>query len=261
MTGPTETHRTDAGAVDGIPPGTRAMIFAAGLGTRLKPFTESHPKALAPVNGKPLLQRNIEYLLRYGVRDIIVNVHHFADQVVSFLERNDGFGASIEVSHEEPAPLETGGGLVKASWFLEQAAGPFLVMNADILTDLDLTAIYRDHLTHRPIATLAVTRRRSSRVLLFDDRMVLSGWQNLSSGERRISREGEAPLHPFAFTCVHVIEPAMLAQIRQQGVFSIIETYLDLARSTEIRGFDHDGDRVVDVGRPESILEAERLFP
>lgn len=251
----------DRSSGDGIPPGTRAMIFAAGLGTRLKPFTLSHPKALAPVNGKPLLQRNIEYLLRYGIRDIIVNVHHFADQIVAFLEQNDGFGAHIEVSLEQPVPLETGGGLMQAAWYLGQDAGPFLVMNADILTDLDLTAIYRDHLAHRPMATLAVTRRQSSRVLLFDDRMVLSGWQNLNSGERRISREGVEPLHPFAFTCVHVIEPAMLGMVGQQGVFSIIETYLDLARRLEIRGFDHHGDRVVDVGRPESIQEAERLFP
>jgi len=248
-------------AGDGIPHGTRAMIFAAGLGTRLKPFTDSHPKALAPVNGKPLLQRNIEYLLSYGIRDIIVNVHHFADQIIAFLEANDRFGAHIEVSMEQPVPLETGGGLMHAAWFFEGQPGPFLVMNADILTDLDLTALYRHHLSHRPTATLAVTRRKSSRVLLFDDRMVLSGWQNLSSGERRISREGVEPLHPFAFTCVHVIEPAMLPMVRQQGVFSIIETYLDLARNHDIRGFDHDGDRVVDVGRPDSVLEAERLFP
>jgi MurNAc alpha-1-phosphate uridylyltransferase len=236
------------------------MVFAAGLGTRLKPFTNSHPKALAPVNGKPLLQRNIEYLLRHGIRDIIVNVHHFADQIIAFLEANDRFGAHIEVSMEQPVPLETGGGLMHAAWFFEGQPGPFFVMNADILTDLDLTALYRHHLSHRPKATLAVTRRKSSRVLLFDDQMVLSGWQNLSSGERRISREGVAPLHPFAFTCVHIIETDMLPLVRQQGVFSIIETYLDLARSHDIRGYDHDGDRVVDVGRPESVHEAERFF-
>lgn len=251
-------ERTPGG---GIPPGTRAMVFAAGLGTRLKPFTDSHPKALAPVNGKPLLQRNIEYLMRHGVRDIIINVHHFADQIVDFLDANGRFGAQIAISTEQPFPLETGGGLLQAAWFFEGQPGPFLVMNADILTDLDLHALYGDHLAHRPSATLAVTRRTSSRVLLFDDRMRLSGWQNLSSGERRITRDDADTLHPFAFSGVHVIEPVLLREVRQQGVFSIIDAYLDLSRRLAIRGYAHDGDRVVDVGRPESVRDAERLFP
>lgn len=245
----------------GIPPGTRAMVFAAGLGTRLKPFTDSHPKALAPVNGKPLLQRNIEYLLRHGVRDIVVNVHHFSDQIVDFLARHDSFGAHIEISEEQPAPLETGGGLLQASGFFEAHGGPFLVMNADILTDLDLTAMYLEHRRHRPLATLAVTRRHSSRVLLFDGGMRLSGWQNLSTGDLRIVRGDAGPLQPFAFTGVHVLEPALLRSVHRTGAFSIIDAYLDLAGGHVIRGYDHDGDRVVDVGRPSSVLEAERLFP
>jgi NDP-sugar pyrophosphorylase family protein len=248
-------------AAGGIPAGTRAMVFAAGLGTRLKPFTDSHPKALAPVNGKPLLQRNIEYLLRHGVRDIVVNVHHFADQIVDFLEHHHNFGIHLAISEEQPAPLETGGGLLRASAFLEAHDGPFVVMNADILTDLDLTALYLDHVRHRPLATLAVTRRQSSRVLLFDGGMRLSGWQHLSTGDVRIVRADAGPLQPFAFTGVHVIEPALLRCVGRTGAFSIIDAYLDLADGHVIRGYDHDGDRVVDVGRPASVLEAERLFP
>ncbi len=129
-----------------IPKGTKAMIFAAGLGTRLKPFTDKHPKALAPVNGKPLLQRNIEYFAAAGIRDIIINVHHFADQVINFLHVNNNFGCNIVISHEIEEPLETGGGLKKAAWFFEASDLPFFVMNADILTNLDLEQFYAYHL-------------------------------------------------------------------------------------------------------------------
>jgi CTP:molybdopterin cytidylyltransferase MocA len=142
------------------PAGMKAMIFAAGLGTRLKPFTDHHPKALAPVNGKPLLQRNIEYFAAFGIRDFIVNVHHFADQVIRFLEENGNFGYRIAISHEVDQPLETGGGLKFASWFFEKEEQPFLVMNADILTNLDLGRMLADHRVHRPLATLAITEGR-----------------------------------------------------------------------------------------------------
>lgn len=260
MTGSAEPSDARPPLRTGLPAGTRAMLFAAGLGTRLKPFTDHHPKALAPVNGKPLLQRNVEYLLQAGIRDIIVNVHHFAEQIADFLQAHAGFGARITLSEEQPVPLETGGGLLKAAWFFEEAGGPFVVMNADILTDLNLSAMYLSHQAHRPMATLAVTRRKSSRVLLFDAEMRLSGWQHLSSGETRIARLEASALQPFAFSGVHIIEPALLRLIRQTGIFSIIDSYLDLASEQEIRGYLHEGDKVVDVGRPASILEAEQWF-
>ena len=241
--------------------GVRGMIFAAGLGTRLKPFTDRHPKALAPVNGKPLLQRNIEYFKSYGIREIVVNTHHFADQIEDFLNLNGNFDCRITLSHERGEPLETGGGLLHAAPHLSDSELPFLVMNADILTNLDLAAIYSHHRERKPLVTLAVTRRKSSRNLLFDKRMVLSGWANDSTGERRIVRDpGDKPLEPFAFTCVHVVEPAIFPLIRQTGKFSIIDTYLDLAAEHRIEGYLHEHDCVVDVGRPESILEAERFF-
>ena len=240
--------------------GVRAMIFAAGLGTRLRPFTDHHPKALAVVNGKPLLQRNIEYLKQTGIRDIMVNVHHFADQIVDFIRAHEGFGCDVHISHEADIPLETGGGLMKAAGYFEMQASHFVVMNADILTNLDLPALYKAHLAHQPLATLAVTSRSSSRCLLFDDHMQLTGWRNRKTGAEKIARIQTSDPTALAFSAVHVIDPQMLRMVRQSGVFSIIDTYLDLAADHEIRGFRHDGDIIIDVGKPESIAEAERFF-
>jgi len=242
-----------------LPLGTKAMIFAAGLGTRLKPFTEKHPKALAPVNGKPLLQRNIEYLKSFGIRDIIVNVHHFADQIIRFLEKNKNFGINITVSLEEGEPLETGGGLKKADWFFADCKDPFIVMNADILTDLDIVKMFLFHKKKKGLVTLAVTQRNTSRNFLFDDENLLVGWQNNKTGELRMARNSLIT-YPGAFTCVHVIDPKMPGLINQTGRFSIIDTYLDLAETNDIYVYDHTGDVVVDVGKPESIHRAEEFF-
>lgn len=235
------------------------MIFAAGLGTRLKPFTDQHPKALALVNQKPLLQRNIEYLRAAGIRDIIVNVHHFADQIISFLAQQEYFGCNISISHEVEQPLETGGGLKKASWFFEGSSLPFVVMNADILTNMDLAKMYQFHLEKKSLATLAVTSRQTSRNFLFDAEHRLIGWKNNNTGEQKISREKDI-IYTGAFTCVHIIEAVLPGMIRQEGKFSIIDTYLDLAKTQDIYGYDHTGDVVVDVGKPESILKAEEFF-
>jgi N-acetyl-alpha-D-muramate 1-phosphate uridylyltransferase len=242
-----------------VPHGTKAMIFAAGLGTRLKPFTDKHPKALAPVNGKPLLQRNIEYLKQFGIKDIIVNVHHFADQIITFIEQNKQFGINISISHEVEEPLETGGGLKKAGWFFEDSKHPFVVCNADILTDLDLPKMYAYHQKKKGLATLAVTHRKTSRNFLFNDDNLLVGWENNKTGEHRISR-ASIVTYPGAFTTVHVIEPRMIPLIPQTGKFSIIDTYLELAKTNDIYVYDHTGDVVVDVGKPEQIQKAELYF-
>jgi N-acetyl-alpha-D-muramate 1-phosphate uridylyltransferase len=251
------SHTSPSQPLDGI----RAMIFAAGLGTRLRPFTDHHPKALAVVNGKPLLQRNIEYLRQAGIRDIMVNVHHFADQIEDFIRGHEGFGCDIRISHEPDAPLETGGGLMKAAWYFEEQSRPFVVMNADILTNLDLPSFYRAHEERKPLATLAVTGRPSSRCLLFDNHMQLTGWRNNKTGEEKIAIISETEPQALAFSAFHVIDPGMLKMVRQTGRFSIIDTYLDLARDNRILGFRHDGDLLIDVGKPESIAEAERFFP
>jgi MurNAc alpha-1-phosphate uridylyltransferase len=152
----------------------KAMIFAAGLGSRLKPWTDHHPKALAVVNGKSLLQRNVEYLQKHNISEVIVNVHHFADQVVDTIKKNNGWGSEVTISDETDEVLETGGGLKKAAWYFENTTD-FAVMNADILTDMDLSAMIAQHRQLLPLATLAVSHRDTSRYFLFDEQNILSG--------------------------------------------------------------------------------------
>ena len=235
----------------------KAMIFAAGLGTRFKPWTDQHPKALAMVNGKSLLQRNIEYLQGYGITDIIVNVHHFAEQIIETIRFNKGWGSNITISDETKEVLETGGGLKKASWFFK--TDPFLVINADILTDLDLDAMINYHQQHQPIATLAITQRNSSRYFLFNQSSELCGWLNTKTGEKKIASQDQ-PLSQKAFSGIHIIDPNIFSLIKQEGKFSIVDTYLDIAKIKSIKGFDHSGSKFVDVGRVESVAEAEKLF-
>lgn len=234
----------------------QAMIFAAGLGTRLKPFTDHHPKALAMVNGKTLLQRNIEYLQSFGIKEVIVNVHHFADQIIQTIEQHHGWGSHIVISDETDAVLETGGGLQKAAWFLKE---DFVVMNADILTDLNLEAMIQQHLKHQPLATLAVSDRNSSRHFLFNAQQQLCGWENVQTGEQKIIR-AEKALQPKSFSGIHVIHQQIFSLMQQQGKFSMVEVYLSLCKNQRIEYFDHSHSKFVDVGKPESIVIAERLF-
>jgi MurNAc alpha-1-phosphate uridylyltransferase len=238
---------------------TRAMILAAGLGTRFKPWTDRHPKALAPINGKSLLQRNIEYLRQYGIGEVVVNVHHFASQIIEALTANNGWGCRFLISDETAEVLETGGGLKKARPFLEGA--PFVLMNVDILTDMDLSALIADHFRHRPLATLAVTDRSTSRYFLFDDRGELCGWRNATTGQERMARPTITDPVQKAFSGIHVIEPAIFPLMTRDGKFSIVDLYLDLAADHPIRAYDHSHSRLIDVGRPESAERAARLFP
>lgn len=236
----------------------RAMIFAAGLGTRLKPWTDKHPKALAIVNGKTLLQRNIEYLRQYNIMEIVVNIHHFPDQIRDVVAENKGWGSHVVFSDETGHVLETGGGLKKAENLLV-GDGAFVVMNVDILTDLDLGKMIEMHNYSRAIATLATTERVTSRYLLFNEQEELVGWQNKKTGETKISRSAKNYV-PKAFSGVHVISDMIFPMIKQTGKFSIIDTYLDLAHDSKIKGFDHSVGKLVDVGKPESIAIAESLF-
>lgn len=236
----------------------KAMIFSAGLGTRFKPWTDKHPKALAIVNGKSLLQRNIEYLQHYGIEDVVVNVHHFADQIESALKANRGWGSNITISDERTQLLETGGGLLHAKPLLEHS-GPFVILNVDVLTDLDLSGLLNFHEQHHSLISFAVTNRETARNFLFDDSGQLCGWVNNATGEKRISRSREHYI-PKAYSCVAVIEPDFFHVIRQHGKFSLTDTYLDLARDHLILGYDHSGDKLVDVGKPESVVRAEQLF-
>jgi len=249
-----------------VPPGQsinkylpmKAMLFAAGLGTRLKPFTDNHPKALAVVNGKTLLEHNIRYLQRYGIYDVVVNVHHFADQIEQVLTDNNGFGSNYTISDERDEVLETGGGLKKAaSHFSDEEA--FVVMNVDVLTNLALDKMIAAHETSGAMATLAVMQRSSSRELLFDDTMQLCGWRNNKTEEQKLVH-ADRKVTPFAFSGVQVLSPAVL-NMPFEGKFSIIDVYLHFATTEKVKGYDHTGGIFLDVGKPESLERAAELFP
>lgn len=235
----------------------KALIFAAGKGTRLKPFTDHHPKALAKVNGVSLLERNIKYLQSYGINDFVINVHHFGNQIIEFLKDNQNFGAHIQISDEKDQLLETGGGLVFARKFLDFEED-FLILNADILTDLNITEFVKYHQEKKDFATLAVSDRKSSRKLLFNPEMVLRGWVNIDTGEQRLA-EFNKGFKPLAFSGIHCINPAIFSKIKRTGKFSIMEEYLDLMHTEKIHGFEHQA-KLIDVGKPESVMEAEKHF-
>jgi NDP-sugar pyrophosphorylase family protein len=236
----------------------KAIIFAAGLGTRFKPWTDTRPKALAIVNGKSLLQRNIEYLQAYGITDVVVNIHHFPQQIIDAIKENQGWGSNVIISDESGEVLETGGGLMKARHLLETDK-PFISLNVDILTDLNLNKLMAFHQLHKPLVTFGVTSRKSSRVLLFDNDNRLCGWKNLQTGQEKISIN-KPNLIEKAYSCVVIYEPQIFSLIKQKGKFSIMDSYLDLAAEHVILGYDHSGDNLVDVGKPESVGVAEKLF-
>ncbi|MFT3676184.1 MAG: nucleotidyltransferase family protein [Chitinophagaceae bacterium] len=236
----------------------KAMIFSAGLGTRFKPWTEHHPKALAPVNGKSLLQRNVEYLQKYGIYDVIVNVHHFAEQIEDTIQQHHGWGSRIQISDERKEVLETGGGLLKAA-SLFTPGEDFLTINVDILTTLDLNAFLDFHRQHSPLVSLAISGRSSSRCFLFDTGMRLTGWKNLQTGAERIAIPS-TDARPYAFSGISLFNHQIFEKLQLQGKFSLVDAYLDLAPSQRIMGFLHQNDNWVDVGKPESIAVAESLF-
>ncbi len=239
-------------------PVKKALILAAGLGTRLKPWTDKHPKALAEVNGKSLLQRNVEFLQAAGIKDVIVNVHHFADQILQALEENNGWGSNISISDETNEVLETGGGLLKASSFFEGEEN-CVMMNADVLTDLDLTKMISLHQASSALATLAVSNRQTSRYFLFNDNDELCGWKNHKTGEEKI-KKSSGHLTEKAFSGIHIINTRLFSLMHRVGKFSIVDVYLDLCATETIKAFDHSGCRFIDVGKPESIQQAEEMF-
>ncbi|MCB2222056.1 MAG: nucleotidyltransferase family protein [Bacteroidetes bacterium] len=236
----------------------KAMIFAAGLGTRLQPLTHEKPKALATINGYTLLEILIRKLIRYQFNHIIVNVHHFAGQIIDFLKQKQNFAVDIHISDESGQLLDTGGGIVKASWFLDDVDS-FLVHNVDVITDMDLHRMENFHLRKKALATLAVRNRPSSRYLLFDDSNKLCGWMNTKTGEKIMARE-ESGLKALAFSGIHFINAGIFQHLKRKGRFSIIEAYLELARQYPICGYQHDDGYWLDVGRPENIRQAEKDF-
>jgi NDP-sugar pyrophosphorylase family protein len=239
------------------------MVLAAGLGTRLRPFTNDRPKALVEVNGRTLLEITLARLRAFGIQNVIVNVHHFADKVISFLKKHDNFGMHIEVSREDVL-LDTGGGLKKAGWFfLEHSdepaksdAEPFLLHNVDVVSTIDLQRMVKFHKDNRALATLAVQQRDSSRYLLFDEQLQLCG--------RKIGRQAKpvrvaSHTEALAFSGIHVISPRLLKLMKEEGIFSIVDSYLRLAGSGEkIVGFRADEYYWRDLGKAADLQQAAR---
>jgi NDP-sugar pyrophosphorylase family protein len=209
------------------------------------------PKALLPVRDVPLLQHWIQYLKFFGVTEIIINVHHLADQITEFLSVHNNFGIRIEISHEREGLLDTGGGLKKARWFFDDGKAFFLAA-VDVITNLDLIQLYQYHLENKALATLAVKQRPSTREFIFDDQNNLCGWTNHGTGEICWSRPAEK-VHPIAFSAIHVIDPALFSLITEQGAFSMTDLYLRLAMENTIKGFEHNASLWFECGRVENL--------
>lgn len=237
----------------------KAMVLAAGLGTRLRPLTNDRPKALVEVAGRTLLDHTLARLRHYGINDVIVNMHHFAEMVEGYLAANQNFGMHIAISDEEFL-LDTGGGLKQASWFFQDSDAPFLLHNVDILSNIDLAAMLRHHIEHDALATLATQHRQTSRYLLFDQSGQLCGRQAGLSGEPELVLEA-THFEPQAFAGIHIISPRIFSRITEQGAFSIIPAYLGLAAHGErIQSFNADAYQWRDLGTPQSIVQANLDF-
>lgn len=234
-----------------------AMIFAAGLGTRFKPWTDKHPKALAVVNGKTLLQRNIEYLQQYDIKDVVVNVHHFPDQIIDAIEKNNGWGSTITISDESDELLDTGGGLLKAKSLLFRDT--ILTLNVDILTEINLKHFLAHHQQENSLITLAVSERETSRYLLFNKYNRMIGWRNKKTGEEKIVIRAK-DIFEKAYSGLAIFQPEALDLITKRGKFSLIDVYLSLAPQNKIAAYDHTGERIIDVGKLESVAKAEQMF-
>lgn len=235
----------------------KAMVLAAGLGTRLRPLTDRRPKALVEVGDRTLLEITLARLREFGIREVIVNVHHFADMIVEYLKANDNFGMRIEVSREEVL-LDTGGGVKKAGWFFLQGSldEPFLLHNVDVISSIDLRRMTKLHAEHRALATLAVQERETSRYLLFDDQLQLCGRRAGWEQEAEIVR-ASAPTQALGFCGIHVISPRLLGKMSEDGVFAIVPAYLRLAGEGEkILAFRADEYYWRDLGRPEHVQQA-----
>jgi len=228
----------------------KAMILAAGLGTRLKPFTDHKPKALLEWEGKPLLEHIILKLKSSGFTSIIINVHHHAGMIMDFVKQGDYFGIGIEFSHEKDVLLDTGGGIANASWFFGEE--PFLVYNVDILSDIDLRAMYEDHLKSGTLATLAVKERVTTRSLLMSEDELLKGWRDNRTGETILCGPSAEGLVPIAFSAIHIMDPKVFALFPREKRFPLMPFFLDLAKTHSVNLYRHDRDSWADMGKMES---------
>ena len=235
----------------------QAFILAAGLGTRLKPLTSSLPKALVEINGVSLLEHNINKLISYGCKHIVVNVHHFAELIIEHIA-NKNYNADIFISDETNKLLDTGGALLNAKNYFDFSKD-ILVHNVDILSKIDFLDLYNDHNLRNNLATLAVSQRQTSRYLLFDKDNKLCGWENTKTNEKIISNNS-SELIPFGFSGIQIIKPELIDLIENKGAFPIIPEYLKLSTSYPIYSYIHSQDIWVDVGKIEAIEKAQRLL-
>ena len=237
----------------------KAMIFAAGLGTRLRPLTNSKPKALVEIGGKTLLERCICYLKNFQIHDITINIHHYDQQISDFLSQNDNFNIRIHLSDESARLLDTGGGILKAKAFLK-GKEPILLINVDVLTNLDLDQLFRFHTDSKAMASLVVRKRDTSRYLLFGESRQLAGWKNTCTNEVKVCRPDSIERAvPLAFSGIHLISPELLSMITETGKFSVIDLYLRLAAHEKILSFVDSGSIWMDLGKYEEIDQAEQL--
>lgn len=235
------------------------MIFAAGLGTRLKEETASKPKALIDLGGKPLLQHAIEKLIAGGIEEIVVNVHHFSNQIVSFLKQRH-FKIPVAVSDETSKLLDTGGGLKKAAPLLKSTE-PIVIYNVDIISSIDINELTARHLSSGALATLVARNRKTQRYFKFNDQNQLVGWVNKKTGESKISLpENFENAVEMAFSGIHVVQPIIFSMMPKTDRFSITDFYLDLAKTHLIKGYFDDSDLWMDVGKPEQLEEARKIF-
>jgi NDP-sugar pyrophosphorylase family protein len=244
----------------------KAMILAAGLGTRLRPLTDDRPKALVEINGRTLLEITLTRLQSFGVRDVVINVHHFADKVVDYLKANDNFGMHVEVSREDVL-LDTGGGLKKAAYFFlrdsqDPNAGsskteePILIHNVDVLSTIDFARMAEVHRASGTLATMAVQGRPTSRYLLFDQNLQLCGRRAGLDGPVEMVRPSRE-VHALAFSGIHIVSPRLLPKLAEEGVFSIITSYLRLAgKGEQIAAFRADEYYWRDLGRLDDMKQA-----
>ena len=239
----------------------KAMIFAAGLGTRLKPLTDTMPKALVPVAGKPMLEHVINKLITAGFDEIVINVHHFANQIIDYLKAKNNFGIRIWISDETEELLDTGGGIKKASSYFNE---PFLVHNADILSNVDLKALYKFHITSGNDATLLVSPRKTVRYLLFDDTNRLQGWVNKDTLQTKPEGFTYQPelQKEYAFGGIHIISPTLFNYMGDNwtGKFSIMDFYLQTCQKAQLGGYAKEDLHLIDIGKPETLAKAEEFI-
>lgn len=240
----------------------KALIFAAGLGTRLRPLTENLPKALIAINGVPLIEHAIVKIKSVGIKEIVINVHHHASQIIDFLKQKNNFGICVEISDEREKLLDTGGGIKKASWFLDDNQ-PFLVHNVDILSNIDLQKLFAYHTQHsNALSTLVVNPRNTYRYLFFDENNTLRGWINETTKETKPLPEMDTAIYnKLAFAGIQIISPEIFKLMKRYGdKFSIMDFYLNYCQTQKIIGYIPDNLKIIDVGKLEAIDKAEKFI-